>query len=227
MTPPKFTMIVRRSCVMLSKRHFQTTSTLYSKKKKPFKKNEGQAESEIFVIETREQDKKFSILDKISNKRITRLQSDIEIDDEHYNSRLMNRNPINLQYLSYEKKPTGFWLDKDPPMHYNRIEFNQDSRHLIARLNHWSGRTIIEVSTGEPGLTKYFKSPKTTQAATLLAKIFAIRCLRSGYLNAGVSLDDSDENSGPKTKAFFESVESNGILLEEFPEIVPRAVTDL
>ena len=165
-------------------------------------------------------------IDKLSNKKITRLESDVEIDDCEFKSRLINRNPRNLEQLSFEKKPTGFWLDKSPRAEWNKLVFEQVGGHLHAYLEHWSGKKILEASTSEPQLTKYFKSTNTVQSATILGQIISTRCLQSGYLYAGVE-ETSAESRGIKMKAFYDAVQSSGFVLEEPPEIEPRLVTDL
>lgn len=152
------------------------------------------------------------------------MQTDIEITDGDYKSRLINRNPRNLEQLSFEKKPAGFWLDKTPPLHWNKLFFEQRERHLTAYLEHWSGRKIIEASTSEEKLVKYFKSPTSVEAAKVLAQIFARRCLQAGYLCMGV---DEAEDVGMKKKKFFDCLIENGLELQESPEIVPRAASDL
>lgn len=160
---------------------------------------------------------------KYSNKRVTRLDSDIELGQQ----RLLNRNPRNLEQLSFENKPTGFWLDRAPNSNWNKLVFEKKGRYLNACLQHWSGRKLVEASTKEPQLQKYFVNPNTTQAATILAQVIARRCLQSGYLYAGCPNDLADDEVGQKTRQFFEVVKSNGIVLEEPPEIVPRDVTDM
>lgn len=164
-------------------------------------------------------------IDKLSNKRITRLESDIELDDCEFKSRLINRNPRNLEQLSFEKKPTGYWMDRAPRTEWNRLVFEQAGGHLHAYLKHWSGKKILEASTSEPQLAKYFRSPSTVQAAAILGQIISRRCLQSGYLYAGVQEDE--ESKSPKRKAFYDAVTSNGFVLEEPPEIEPRSATDL
>lgn len=177
----------------------------------------------VVIIQTRKIN-----LEKISNKRITRLESDIELDSNQFKSRLINRNPRNLEQLSLEKKPTGFWLDKSPSTYYwNRLVFEKNGRYLSAYVQHWSGKKILEASTKEPQLAKYFKSPNATQAATVLAMAIARRCLQSGYLCLKIDDQDTAENAAIKTKTFFETVEANGVVLNELPEIVPRSVADL
>lgn len=162
----------------------------------------------------------------LSNKKITRLDSDIELGDCEFNGRLINRNPRNLEQLSFESKPTGFWLDKAPASDWYTVIFEENGRHLNAYLKHWSGKRFIEASTREPQLRKYFKSTNTIQAAKILGQVISRRCLQSGYLCAGT--DRANENSkGIKTQAFFGSLASNGFLLSELPEIVPRSITDL
>lgn len=163
---------------------------------------------------------------RLSNKKITRIESDIELEDCEFKKRLINRNPRNLELLSYQHKPEGFWLDKTPPSDWNRLVFEEDGKHLVAYLEHWSGKRLVQVSTREPKLVKYFKSTKTIQAAYLLGQFISRRCLQSGYACAG--MDDIDEElRGVKAKAFVEAVIANGFLLNEAPEIKPRTVVDL
>lgn len=167
-----------------------------------------------------------NISSDFSNKRITRIEGDVEIDSEHFNKRLINRNPLNLEQLSHEKKPSGFWLDKASPSNYNRIVFERNGRHLDAALEHWSGRKIIHVSTREKKLSKYYKNPNTVQAASIIAQVLAMRCLRSGFISAGVMGIDKG-SLGIKTKSFFDVVKASGLELVEMPEISPRTTSDL
>lgn len=163
--------------------------------------------------------------DKLSNKRITRLETDIELKDcKLYKSRLINRNPRNLEQLSFEKKPEGFWLEKSAPMHWNKLVFKQNGRFLDAYLLHWSGKKLVEASTGEQQLSKYFNSPTTSQAAIILRHVITRRCLQSGYLYAGI---DEEEVDSTKSKAFLKAVKENGLSLKESAEITPRSVSDL
>lgn len=170
---------------------------------------------------------RFINMNNLSNKRITRLESDIELNDSQHKSRLINRNSRNLEQLGFETKPTGFWLEKSAPLTWNKIVFEQSGRYLNTYLLHWSGKKILETSTSEPKLSKYFRNPNTSQAAVILAQVMSRRCLQSGYLQVGADYIKSDDNLGLKNRVFFESLESNGIVLEELPEIVPRSKTDL
>lgn len=159
----------------------------------------------------------------ISNKRITRLQSDIQLEDSGpFKSQILNRNPRNLEQLAFEAKPKGFWLDKSAPTDWNKLVLEQDGRHLSAYLRHWSGKNLIQASTRESELKKYFKSPNTMMSARILAQVIARRCLQAGYIVAGY-----DQQAGQKTEAFYESIREAGLHLKEPPEITPRCVTDL
>lgn len=164
--------------------------------------------------------------ERLSNKKITRLESDVEITDCEHKSRIINRNPRNLENLSFEYKPKGFWLEKAPPQSWNMIVFEQNGRHLFAYLQHWSGRKLLEASTKEPQLAKYFNGSSTIQAATVLAQVMSRRCLQSGYLSAGI-VDMNNDQMSLKSKVFFEAIQSNGITLAESPEIEPRSKTDI
>lgn len=62
----------------------------------------------------------------VSNKRITRIASDVEVKKEEIEQRgnnqyidvsLKNRNPRNLEQLLLEPKPMGFEMDT-PNRHY-------------------------------------------------------------------------------------------------------------
>lgn len=165
--------------------------------------------------------------DRISSKKITRLEADIELESETHKSRLINRNPRNLEQLSHDIKPEGFWLDRNPFTDWNRLIFKQKGQYLYATLVHRSGRTLIEASTKEPGLSKYFRSPTTVQATRILAQVVARRCLQSGYLTVGTDSTDGLEQKRLKLETFYEVVLESGLQLKEPPEIKPRSVTDV
>jgi len=163
--------------------------------------------------------------DKLSNKKITRLQSEIELEDPEFKSRLVNRNPRNLEQSFLEQKPSGFWFEKSPATDWNVIGLEQSGDYLTAYLRHWSGRTIIYASTKETQLKKYCVNPGSTQAATLLGKVLSRRCLQSGYLYAGV--DPKISQDAPKISVFLESISKEGFVLEEPQQIEPRSNTDI
>ena len=65
-------------------------------------------------------------LSTVSNKRITRLPTDTEVskselssegNESLINTRVVNRNPRNLEQLLLEQKPLGFELDL-PERHF-------------------------------------------------------------------------------------------------------------
>lgn len=163
--------------------------------------------------------------DKLSNKTITRLESDIELGDCEFKGRLINRNPRNLEQASLEYKPTGFWFEKSPPTDWNTVALERSSDHLVAYLKNWSGKQLICASTSEPQLKKYFRSPNSRQAAILLGKVLSRRCLQSGYIYAGI--DNSIDADAPRSQAFLDAIVSEGVILEEPPEIQPRSNSDV
>lgn len=161
---------------------------------------------------------------KISNKKITRIQSSIEIDDEpNFKPRLVNRNPRNLQQLSFDHKPQGFWLEKNPNIFWHKIVFEKKGKHLDVALINWTGKKLVEASTREKKLSKYF-SNINTHSLELLGKILATRCLQCGYLDADVDSVNSDNVSA---KAFHKALQESGLTLNESAAIVPRVVGDL
>lgn len=163
---------------------------------------------------------------KINNKKITRLESDIEIEDPNFKSRLINRNPRNLEQMSFEHKPQGFWLEKKAPHYWYKLVLEKNGKHLDAALVHWSGRKVVQASTKEKQLEKYFKGINT-RAAILLAKIIVRRCLQSGYITAASDFDPETQADDIAKKSFYETAVESGMTLEEMPPIQPRTVSDL
>lgn len=164
-------------------------------------------------------------IERLSNKKVTRIESDVELEDCEFRARLVNRNPRNLEQSRIENKPGGFWFDKCPPTHWNRITLEQSSNHTSAHLEHWSGKRLISASTNEPQLVKYFRNPDTRQAAVLLGRVISRRCQQAGYLF--VDVDSSLDSDAPRIKAFLDSVVSEGLVLSEPPAIEPHSNTDI
>lgn len=73
------------------------------------------------------------LMSKISNKRITRLSSDLQVTQEEIQqnansqndlsikTKLVNRNPRNLEQLSLEPKKIGYEMDLPSRAYWNRL----------------------------------------------------------------------------------------------------------
>ena len=94
----------------------------------------------------------------VSNKRITRIPADTEVDKSELKSegneayvdvRLTNRNPRNLEQLLLAPKPMGFELDSPNRHYWNKVVFEKKSKYLVGKIVHHSGRTLVSVASNE------------------------------------------------------------------------------
>ncbi|XP_054163090.1 39S ribosomal protein L18, mitochondrial-like [Oppia nitens] len=171
----------------------------------------------------------------VNNKRITRLSSDVEVKPEELaidgnesllKTRVVNRNPRNLEQLLLQYKPLGFELDLPEKTYYNKISFEVIGKHLMAKIVHNSGRVIVSASTKEAAIKQQLKSSGGITAASALGHILAMRALESGIHQVFVSTQHESDKS-IKVKAFIKSLKDNGLVLEEQPFIFYRKHRDL
>ena len=170
-------------------------------------------------------------------KRITRVQSDIELTPEDISrgqsgpndfppSQLENRNPRNLEQLSFEVKPLGWELDKTAKCFWNKVVLEKFRNRYEAKLIHHSGRIIIRASTDEDGVASQLNSLIDIEAVENLGQILARRCLESGILFAFNGITPEQLQS-PKTVAFLDGITKSGLSLREPLFIWPRRRRDL
>ncbi|KAK6620472.1 hypothetical protein RUM44_006873 [Polyplax serrata] len=143
---------------------------------------------------------------------------------------VVNRNPRNLELLRLEKKPTGYGVDNKDVEFWNRLELFTTPFHVTARLVHNTQNIVVEASTKEWAIRQFLYSGRDKQAYVILARVFAERCLESGYQffkcekpddkNTNVGSLDITLVSNPYSlflAAFLETLEEEGIVLEEYP----------
>ena len=173
----------------------------------------------------------------VSNKRITRLCSDIEVDKSELNEngnekyldvRLKNRNPRNLEQLLMEPKPMGYEMDEQNRHYWNKVILEKRSKYLIGKIVHHSGRTIVSASTNEPSIAVFLGSKSTytdVKAAKILGQVLAMRSLESGIHSVFYDYREQ-RKSGEKLSSFIDALKQNGLNLDEQPVIFSRAQRD-
>lgn len=88
---------------------------------------------------------------------------------------------------------------------------------------HFENGPVIEASTSEWAIKKQLFSTTDRSAYLNLGKIFAQRCLESGFIEMACSLKPSE---GSKAAGFIKVVEESGIVLSEPPTIIPQLETN-
>lgn len=173
----------------------------------------------------------------VSNKRITRLCSEIEVDKSELNQngnekyidvRLKNRNPRNLEQMLMEPKPMGYEMDEQNCHYWNKVVLVKRSKYLIAKIIHHSGRITVSAATNEPSLAIFLGSKSTytdVKAAKILGQVLAMRALESGIHS--IFYDHREYGkSGEKLSSFIDALKQNGLNLDEQPVIFARAQRD-
>lgn len=84
---------------------------------------------------------------------------------------------------------------------------------------HFEKGPIIEASTSEWAIKKQLFKTSDRSAYLNLAKVFAQRCLESGFIEMTCDLKPLD---GGKVESFMKTVQENGLVLMEPPGILPQ-----
>lgn len=139
-------------------------------------------------------------------------------DNDDVNPVFVNRNPRNLEKMCIAQKPKGFILDYPSIKFWHKMFLNISPSHVTARVEHFTGKTVVSASTREWALRKHLYSAHDVCAAESVGRVIARRCLESGILHVHISLG---ETSSDKVKAFSKALEEEGLSLEEPSRIYP------
>lgn len=169
----------------------------------------------------------------VSNKRITRILSDVEIDkselntdgnEKYIDTRLKNRNPRNLEQMLLEPKPMGYDIDKANHHYWNKVVFENHSRYLVGKIVHHSDKTLLSVSTNDPTFAMVLGKYRAGQkAALILGQVLAIRALEAGIHSVFCEIDINQKG---KISTFVQALASSGLNLTEQRFIFRRAPRD-
>lgn len=84
---------------------------------------------------------------------------------------------------------------------------------------HFEKGPVVEASTSEWALKKQLFRTSDFCAYTNLAKVFAQRCLESGFIEMSCDLKPKE---GGKAEAFLNAVKKEGLILEEPRKVKPQ-----
>ena len=84
---------------------------------------------------------------------------------------------------------------------------------------HHEKGTVVEASTKEWALKKQLFRTSDFSAYTNLARVFAQRCLHSGFIEMACDLTPKE---GGKSQAFLKTAQENGLILQEPERIIPQ-----
>jgi len=125
---------------------------------------------------------------------------------------MVNRNPRNLEKLRIAYKPSGYHLEKPGRSFWHKLDLNVSGRYVSAEVNHFENGPVVKASTQEWALKEQLYKTKDTSAFVNLARVLAFRCLQSGITEMVCNIE---AEPGSKTKKFLETMQDNGVTLQE------------
>lgn len=99
-----------------------------------------------------------------------------------------------------------------------RLVLTSSGKYVTAQMVHFEQGPIVEASTKEWALKKQLFQTSDFSAYTNLGKVFAQRCLESGFIEMSCDLSPKE---GGKAEAFLKTVQENGLILKEPERIFP------
>jgi large subunit ribosomal protein L18 len=103
------------------------------------------------------------------------------------------------------------------------LVLTSSGKYVTAQMVHFQKGPVIEASTKEWALKKQLFQTSDYCAYTNLAKVFAQRCLESGFIEMSCDLSPKE---GGKAEAFLKAVKENGVILEEPERIWPQVTVN-
>ncbi|XP_066955203.1 large ribosomal subunit protein uL18m [Macrobrachium rosenbergii] len=134
--------------------------------------------------------------------------------NDDINPVFVNRNPRNMEMLRIARKPQGYALDEPTNHYWYRLEFEQTQKHIIGRVEHYTGTIVVSASTKEWAIKQHLYSNIDVSAAENIGRILAHRCLQSGICEVHTDLTDLSKSS-EKLKRFIAALEEGGVHMKE------------
>lgn len=97
-----------------------------------------------------------------------------------------------------------------------RLNLTATGKYITAQMVHFEQGPIVEASTSEWAIKKQLFKTTDMSAYTNLARVFAQRCLESGFIEMKCTLKKSQ---GEKIGAFLDTMRASGVLLKEPGEV--------
>ncbi|KAK7088142.1 large ribosomal subunit protein uL18m-like [Littorina saxatilis] len=144
--------------------------------------------------------------------------------DYNVNPLFENRNPRNLEQMGLARKRQGWVFQSPRKDFYHRVTLERTNRHTTGRIEHFSGKTVVSVSTTEWAIRDGLYSLVDVSAAENIGRVLAQRCLECGITNVFFE-EEEDQKTSEKMQAFLGGLQEVGLCLEEpamtAPEFVP------
>lgn len=93
-----------------------------------------------------------------------------------------------------------------------RLNLKASGKYITAQLVHFEKGPVIEASTSEWAIKKQLFKTTDTSAYINLGRVFAQRCIESGFFEMKCDLVP---NEGTKASAFLKAVAEGGLVLDE------------
>lgn len=105
-----------------------------------------------------------------------------------------------------------------------RLVLTPSGKYVKAELVHFTQGSVIEASTQEWAIKKQLYKTNDTSAYINLARVFAQRCIESGFFEMDARLGRPEE--GTKVDLFMKTLEKNGLLLQEPWFVKPEGIAN-
>lgn len=140
--------------------------------------------------------------------------------DVKVNPLFENRNPRNLEQMGLARKRQGWVLQSPRKDFYHRVTFERSNRQTTGRVEHFSGKTVVQASTVEWAVRDGLYSLVDVSAAENVGRVLAQRCLECGITSVFYEEEEGHKKS-EKMQAFLSGLQDMGLDLEE-PEVIER-----
>ncbi|CAG0882727.1 unnamed protein product [Darwinula stevensoni] len=147
-------------------------------------------------------------------------------ENDNISPMVVNRNPRNLERLRIAQKPRGWQLEADHKEFWHRLVLQTSARHLTAKLEHNSGKTVIFASTQEWCIRKFLYTTNDVNAWHNLGRVFVHRCLQAGFHEFHCDVSDEERKRSQKVDSFLKALEEGGVSLQEPPRYFPAQMWD-
>ncbi|XP_047494497.1 39S ribosomal protein L18, mitochondrial-like [Penaeus chinensis] len=152
--------------------------------------------------------------------------SDALSENDLVNPQCVNRNPRNMEMLRLARKPQGWGLDIPSCNYWYKLFLDCTQRHVTARVEHFTGETVVSASTKEWAIKQHLFSTTDINAVRNIGRIIAQRCLQSGISELHTELQKHVDTS-EKIKSFMVALEEGGLITREPTTINERSVHPL
>ncbi|KAL6266432.1 hypothetical protein P5V15_003282 [Pogonomyrmex californicus] len=129
-------------------------------------------------------------------------------------TKIVNRNPRNLERLRIAKKPEGYWLEKPGRTYWHKLFLVRKLRYIVAEVRHFQNGPVVTASSAEWALKRQLYRYTDGSAYVNVGRVLAQRCLEAGICEMKV---DDTVLVGNKCELLIQELEKGNIILTEPP----------